>query len=307
MAFSNMRIVAGTVISAVGDMVVNNDNSRTRSGAGKSFTGNNLTVTEDDATVVGDGCNVIGDMCKVTGNGSYVNGNGCIVTGHGCTVTGNGCKVTGNGSYVNGNGCTIDGDECVVQGNDCVIRGARAFTTGQGNVVNGAHASATGETCVVVGGARAFASGYHNAVHGSHYNGPARRGTRPPPDRQDAPDLFFALGGVTVVNNRGGNAVSTNPEHVPIPQEAPVRATVFDAPQPDVELSDEDAERTPDRACTICMSNSRVVVALPCLHSTLCHTCCGRLKDSGAKDPATGLHLCPQCRSGVERFGHIYN
>jgi hypothetical protein len=55
------------------------------------------------------------------------------------------------------------------------------------------------------------------------------------------------------------------------------------------------------------MSNSRAVVAIPCLHSTLCHTCCGRLKDSGARDIATGLHLCPQCRRGVERFGHIYN
>ena len=314
MAFSNMRIVAGTVISAVGDMVVNNDRPGGRSGAGKSFVGNNLTVTEDDATVVGNGCNVTGARCKVTGNRSRVNGNGCIVTGYLCIVTGNGCRVIGNDSdvngdgcivdgnecivtgneckvsgtrsHVNGNGCTITGDECVVQGDDCVVCGARAFTTGNGNVVNGVHVSSTGETRV--------------DVRGSHHSGPARRDTRPSPSVRGAPDLFFALGGVTVVNNGGGDAVR-------IPHEAPVRATVFDTSQPDIELGDEDAELNPDRACTVCMSNSRAVVAIPCLHSTLCHTCCDKLKDSGARDIATGLHLCPQCRRGVERFGHIYN
>jgi len=264
-----MRIVAGTVISAVGDMVVNNDNSRTRSGAGKSFTGNNLTVTEDDATVVGNGCTVTGARCKVTGNGSFVSGDRCTVTGDRCTVTGDICTVTGDGSCVSGDGCTVIGDWCTVTGNYCRIHGARATITGR-------------------------ASG----VSESRQNGPARRDPRLPPDGRDAPDLFFALGGVTIVNN---------PEHTPVRQEALVCVTVFDAPQPDVELSDEDTERTPNRACTVCMSNSRAVVALPCLHSTLCHTCCGRLKDGGARDPVTGLHLCPQCRRGVERFGHIYN
>lgn len=314
MAFSNMRIVAGTVISAVGDMVVNNDRPGGRSGAGKSFIGNNLTVTEDDATVVGNGCDVTGARCKVTGKRSLVNGNGCIVTGSWCTVFGNGCRVignnsdvngdgcivdgndcavTGNGcnvsgtrSHVNGNGCTITGDGCTVYGDDCVIRGACASITGHGNVVNGAHVSTAGES--------------YDVVHGSHHSGPARRDTRPSPSVRGAPDLFFALGGVTVVNNGGGDAVR-------IPQEAPVRATVFDTSQPDVELGDEDAERNPDRACTVCMSNSRAVVAIPCLHSTLCHTCCEKLKDSGARDPDTGLHLCPQCRRGVEKFGHIYS
>lgn len=270
MAFSNMRIVAGTVVSAVGDMVVNNDDYRTRPGARNPLIGNNMTVMEDDASVIGHECNVAGARCKVVGNRSCVSGNRCTVTGSWCIVSGDECTVTGDGSHVKGNRCTITGNGCTVIGNNCVIRGSHASITGQGNV-----------------------------VHDSPYTDPARSHPRPPSaGRRDAPDLFFALGGVTVVNT---------PEHAPVRQEAPVRATAFDTSQPDVELSDEDAERTPDRACTVCMSNSRAVVAIPCLHSTLCHTCCGGLKDGGAKDPVTGLHLCPQCRCGVERFGHIYS
>lgn len=201
------------------------------------------------------------------GDGLHVGG-GFIVIGNGCTVHGDGSHVIGNNAIVKGSHCIVDGDGCIVTGDDCIVYGKGCRNSGRRSVVY------------------AYARSRKNI-----YLGPEVPDCNSPATCVFVSDIYTFHGARCPrdVHRALGSA----------------NATAFDVDHEDVKVDDDTHAR--DQVCVVCLSNARSIAAIPCLHVALCHECCAGLKASGARDLATGLHLCTQCRRGVERFGHIYN
>jgi hypothetical protein len=202
------------------------------------------------------------------GDGLYIISSQSAVIGNRCTVHADSCHLFGNNAIVKGSRCVVDGDGCTVTGDDCIVYG-------KGCRVNGRRSTVYPYTRTVA----------HLCME------------LPVPDCNSPATCIF-ISDTWTLHGAGCPLAA-------FLARGSANATVFDVDHEDVEVNND--ARARDQVCVVCLSNARSIAAIPCLHVALCHECCAGLKDSGARDLATGLHLCTQCRRGVERFGHIYN
>ena len=84
---------------------------------------------------------------------------------------------------------------------------------------------------------------------------------------------------------------------VPEPQNENISPSFPLNPPDDVELNDEDDDKT---SCKICMTNKIRTINLPCGHMVFCFGCCRNFVSNNFQ------HMCPICRARISEIKIAY-